>query len=92
MSTLTIAKKQPTNICAGIIPISYIERKVLMIQHPEGHWGFPKGHVEFDETELTAAKRELYEETGISLNFVLDTEKYSYTIVYLCKENGKIVK
>lgn len=92
MSTLTIAKKQPTIICAGIIPISYIERKVLMIQHPEGHWGFPKGHVEFDETELTAAKRELYEETGISLNFVLDTEKYNYTIVYLCKENERIVK
>ena len=92
MSTLKIENKQETVICAGIIPISYIGRKVLMVRHPEGHWGFPKGHVEFDETEITAAKRELFEETGISLNFVLDTEKYKYTIVYLCKENGKIIK
>lgn len=92
MSTLKIENKQETVICAGIIPISYIGRKVLMVRHPEGHWGFPKGHVEFDETEITAAKRELFEETGISLNFVLDTEKYKYTIVYLCRENGKIIK
>lgn len=92
MSTLTTKYYQKTIICAGIIPISYIGRKVLMIKHPEGHWGFPKGHVEFDETEITAAKRELYEETGVSLNFVLDTNKYKYTIVYLCKENGNIVK
>lgn len=92
MRTLEIKKDQKNVMCSGIIPISYIGRKVLMIKHPEGHWGFPKGHVEFDETEITAAKRELYEETGISLNFVLDTEKYRYTIVYLCKENGNIVK
>ncbi len=92
MCTLTTEIKQKTIICAGIIPISYIGRKVLMIQHPEGHWGFPKGHVEFDETEITAAKRELYEETGITLNFVLDTKKYKYNIIYLCKENGNIVK
>lgn len=92
MRTLTIKKDQKTIICAGIIPISYIGRKVLMILHPEGHWGFPKGHVEFDENEINAAKRELFEETGISLNFVLDTKKYRYTIIYLCKENGTIIK
>lgn len=92
MRTLKIEKKQNTIMCAGIIPVSFISRKVLMIQHPEGHWGFPKGHIEFEETEITAAKRELYEETGISLNFVLDTKKYRYTIVYLCKENERIVK
>ena len=92
MRTLTIEKNPNAIMCAGIIPISYIGRKVLMIQHPEGHWGFPKGHVEFDETDITAAKRELFEETGITLNFILDTKKYRYTIVYLCKENGIVVK
>ena len=92
MRTLTTEQSKKTIMCAGIIPISCIGRKVLMIQHPEGHWGFPKGHVEFDETEINAAKRELYEETGISLNFVLDTQKYRYTIVYLCKENECIIK
>lgn len=92
MRTLTTEKKQKTIMCAGVIPISYIGRKVLMIQHPEGHWGFPKGHVEFDETEINTAIRELYEETGISLSFFLDTKKYRYTITYLCKENESIVK
>ena len=44
----------------------------LLIQHPtksngdEGHWDFPKGHVEGNETELETAKRELIEETGIA--------------------------
>ena len=48
----------------------------LLIQHPakpngdEGHWDFPKGHVEGSETELQTAKRELIEETGI-VNFRL---------------------
>ena len=48
----------------------------LLIQHPaksngdEGHWDFPKGHVEGSETELETAKRELIEETGI-VNFRL---------------------
>ncbi len=39
MSTLKIENKQETVICAGIIPISYIGRKVLMVRHPEGHCG-----------------------------------------------------
>ena len=43
----------------------------LVIQHStesnevKGHWDFPKGHVEDNETELETATRELQEETGI---------------------------
>lgn len=36
----------------------------------EGHWGFPKGHVENNETELQTAKREILEETGLSPKFI----------------------
>ena len=32
-----------------------------------GHWGFPKGHMEKDETEKETAKREVLEETGLSI-------------------------
>jgi bis(5'-nucleosidyl)-tetraphosphatase len=52
----------------GIIPMyrgdSGIE--LLLIQHQEGHWAFPKGHAEGAETPLESAKREFEEETGIS--------------------------
>lgn len=36
----------------------------------DGHWGFPKGHVENDETEKETAIREIYEETGLKIEFI----------------------
>lgn len=44
------------------------EGKVLLIQRakpPVGLWSLPGGHVEFGETAIAAAARELYEETGV---------------------------
>ena len=34
-----------------------------------GHWGFPKGHVEPGETEEETARREILEETGLTVKF-----------------------
>ena len=34
-------------------------------------WDLPGGHIDPDETAFSAAKREVTEETGISLNFLL---------------------
>ena len=45
------------------------EGKVLLIQRakpPAGLWSLPGGHVEFGETALAAARRELLEESGIT--------------------------
>jgi len=39
--------------------------EILLLHYPEGHWDFPKGHVESGEEELDTALRELKEETGI---------------------------
>ena len=42
--------------------------KILLIRQMSGMWGFPKGHVEEGETEEQTAKREVKEETGLSID------------------------
>lgn len=47
------------------------DRLYLLLHYEEGHWDFPKGHVEEGEEDLDTATREAEEETGISdLEFV----------------------
>ena len=57
--------------------------KILVIQQAEGHWGFPKGHVEAGETEVQTAIREIKEETnyGVEVN-----ENFRYVETYSPKE------
>ena len=43
----------------------------LLLHHTAGHWDFPKGTMEPGETKQQTAIRELYEETGLSVE--LDT-------------------
>lgn len=46
-----------------------------------GHWGFPKGHIEEDETESQTALREIKEEVGLDVE--LNTtfrEEIHYTV------------
>ena len=47
------------------------ESEILLIKHNGGHWAFPKGHVEMNETEEQTALREVREETGLIVK--LDT-------------------
>ena len=40
-------------------------------------WSFPRGHVNKGEDKLTAAKREIYEETGVSdLELIRELDTY----------------
>lgn len=41
------------------------KNEYLIIRHLAGHWDFPKGHVEHNETEEETALREILEETGL---------------------------
>lgn len=41
--------------------------QVLLIQQNQGFWGFPKGHVEGEETEIETAIREVKEETNLDI-------------------------
>jgi len=42
------------------------EKNVLLVK--TSHWGFPKGHAEAGEDGITAAIREVKEETGIDID------------------------
>tara|TARA_Y100001970_G_scaffold291383_1_gene428331 strand:- start:2038 stop:2451 length:414 start_codon:yes stop_codon:yes gene_type:complete len=67
----------------------------LLIQHSsdsskvEGHWDFPKGHVEENETELETASRELKEETGIDDFRLIDN--FKHRITYNVNKNNRLI-
>jgi bis(5'-nucleosidyl)-tetraphosphatase len=66
------------------------EVKFLLLYYTSGHWDFPKGNVEKGETEVEAAIREVFEETGITdLTFV---EEFVHPIHYNYKRNGNLVQ
>ena len=46
------------------------EIKYLLISSLEGIYGFPKGHVEGNETETATALREVYEETNLKVDLI----------------------
>ena len=54
-----------------------------MLQYPQGHWSFPKGHVEAGEDHHSTARRELLEETGIEEIRIIpswtERTEYSYS-------------
>ncbi|MFZ5352167.1 MAG: bis(5'-nucleosyl)-tetraphosphatase [Bacillota bacterium] len=57
----------------------------LIIKHKNGsHWGFPKGHVEENETEQETALREIWEEAGIKVRLL---EDFRSTMEYSPKED-----
>lgn len=57
--------------------------KILLIKHQKGHWGFPKGHMEKDETPMQTAIREVKEETNIDVEIL---SKKEYTEIYTTQE------
>jgi 8-oxo-dGTP pyrophosphatase MutT (NUDIX family) len=66
--------------------------KYLLVKQHQGHWGFPKGHIEKGEKFIDTAIRELKEETGIKkIKFlkkkILFRDNYSFT-----NTNAKIIK
>lgn len=65
----------------GVVLVNY--GTILLLQYPQGHWDFPKGHVEDEDDDHHAtAQRELAEETGIDrIEFVrgfVERSEYSF--------------
>lgn len=68
--------------CGGVIfKKSNNDIEYLLIYNKKGnangHWGFPKGHVENNETEKETALREIKEETGLSVEFIGDFREHT---------------
>ncbi len=56
-----------TKVCASCYVVDFKKEELLMIYNKKlGKWLQPGGHIEGDETPLETAKREVYEETGIT--------------------------
>lgn len=55
-------------IKAGMVLYNKAKNKVLMVQSCGNLWGFPKGTIKFNECIKDCAVRELFEETGLSLD------------------------
>lgn len=56
----------------GAVVYSVTESRVryLIVQMQQGHFGFPKGHAERNETEAQTALREIREETGLTVSLI----------------------
>ncbi|MCB2290562.1 NUDIX domain-containing protein [Clostridium sp. CS001] len=74
----------------------------LIISHnSDGHWGFPKGHVEKGENEEETALREIYEEAGlkveltsgfrVSIEYPIKQETMKEVVFFLAKTNQETV-
>ena len=75
--------------CGAVVFILKPELRFLLLHYEEGHWGFVKGNVEFNETEKETVLRELKEETGIiSIKFI---EGFREIITYTYNRKGKSV-
>lgn len=48
------------------------KNQYLLVQSINGHYGFPKGHVEPGESERETAWREVWEETGLRVTLLPD--------------------
>jgi 8-oxo-dGTP diphosphatase len=47
--------------------------------HGNGTWAFPGGHLEYGESIIDCAKRELLEETGVNSSDILNIKEIGYT-------------
>ena len=63
------------------------EIEILVLKHRYGgHWSFPKGHVEGNETEHETALREVKEETGLDIQLI---DGFRHSVEYYPRPNTK---
>ncbi len=73
MFSIRVMKK---SICAGGVVVGP-HGKIVVVNQNNNSWSLPKGHVDRGEDPITAARREIYEESGVmDLTFVRELGVY----------------
>ena len=62
------------NSCGAIVFNENTE-KILLVKMHNGNWGFPKGHIENNETKEETAIREVLEETNVRIKIIPNFER-----------------
>ena len=91
--------------CCGAVVFTHRngEIRYVLAQNLEGYYGFPKGHVEDDETEQQTACREIKEETGLDVCLIdgfrtedvhlfqrNDEQRIKYIVYFLAEYSDQI--
>ncbi len=64
-------------------------RKYLLIKNRSFHAGFPKGHVEYGESELDTVRREILEETGLTVELIEGFRRaYDYKVKFFINKTA----
>lgn len=74
--TLSAMTETKRTRCAGGVVLNP-DGLILVVNQDENSWSLPKGHIDGGEDALTAAKREIYEESGVNkLTYITDLGSY----------------
>jgi prepilin-type N-terminal cleavage/methylation domain-containing protein len=64
------------------------KKEYLLLNYLGGHWGFPKGHIEFNENPIKTTIREIKEETDLDAKIIPGFER---KITYSFRHKGEFV-
>ncbi|GIP29392.1 DNA mismatch repair protein MutT [Paenibacillus sp. J23TS9] len=79
---------RPLILVGAVVIIQNNKNQILLQHRKDGDWGLPGGLMEPGELIEETATREVYEETGLTLNHLTMLELFSGPALYLKLKNG----